>query len=65
MQLALSVIYRNLSTSPEDTYASLAERYRLDYEEAMSTQMIHYDDTMDGMANEPVKDLSNVTINRS
>lgn len=65
LQLALSIIYRNLSTSPEDTYASLAERYRLDYEEAMSTQMIHYDDTMDGLANEPVKDLSNVTINRS
>jgi len=65
LKLALSIIYRNLSTDPEDSYASLAERYRLDYEEIISTQVIHYDDTMDGFANEPVRDLSNVKIERS
>ncbi len=65
LKLALANIYGNLSTSPEDSYAAQAARYRSEFEDIMSTQMIHYDDTMDGHANEPVRDLSNVTIERS
>ena len=65
LKLALSIIYRNMSTNPDDSYASLAESYSDDFEEMISTQIIHYDDTMDGFANEPAKDLSNVSIERS
>ncbi|MBN2135499.1 MAG: hypothetical protein JW737_07200 [Acidobacteria bacterium] len=65
LKLALSIIYRNMSTNPDDSYSSLAESYIEDFEEMISTQTIHYDDTMDGFANEPAKDLSNVSIERS
>lgn len=65
LKLALSIIYRNLSTDPEDSYYALAERYRTECEEQLSSQAIHYDETMDGFANEPARDLSNVSIERS
>jgi hypothetical protein len=65
LKLALSIIYRNLSTSPEDSYYALAERYRIECEEQLASQVIHYDETMDGFANEPARDLSNVTIERT
>jgi|GEM_PF-5386679 len=65
LKLALVIIYRNLSVDPEDSYTVLADRYQQDFDEYMSNQIIHYDDTLDGYANEPPRDLSNVKIERS
>lgn len=64
LKLALSIIYRNLSTNPDDSYYALAERYRSEYEEQIASQMIHYDETPDGFINEPPRELSSVSVER-
>jgi hypothetical protein len=64
LKLTLSIIYRNLSTSSEDSYFVLSERYRAEFEEQLANQAIHYDETMDGLVNEPPRELSSVSVER-